>query len=146
MTQRENYQMINRETFINGGSTRNIPHGNNPNSPLYIDDIDTDWQEEGLKMDLSKTSILVFPAEEITPRTMLLLIILIMQVRLLETDLTMSGMPLELTRIPKRNFRFGQNLYFAQSDETSGLRVSGIPGANPPFINDLIWAAPTIPV
>ena len=49
VTQRENYQMINRETFINGGVPQNIPPGNDPTSPLYIDDIDTDWQEEGLK-------------------------------------------------------------------------------------------------
>ena len=30
-------------------SQASIPNGNNPSSPLFIDDIDTDWQEEGLK-------------------------------------------------------------------------------------------------
>ena len=38
VTQRENYQMINRETFINGGVPQLIPPGNDPSSPLYIDE------------------------------------------------------------------------------------------------------------
>jgi len=46
----------------------------------------------------------------------------------------------------KGKFKFGQNLYISQSDENPGLRVSGTPGANPPFVNDLVWANPTIPI
>jgi hypothetical protein len=44
--------------------------------PLYIDDIDTDWQAEGLKKGSMLNVNSVFLVEEIIPRTMLPLIIL----------------------------------------------------------------------
>jgi len=147
VTQRENYQMINRETFINGGVPQNIPPGNDPSSPLYIDDIDTDWQEEGLK-DGSLQNVNIGFSGGGNNSTYYASLDYFKN----EGTLVGNGPDYERYSIKvntdtrKGIFRFGQNLYVTQSDETSGLRVSGIPGANPPFINDLIWAAPTIPV
>jgi len=44
---RVGYQTINRELINNGGNTVPIPTGNDPDSPDFIDNIDTDWQDEG---------------------------------------------------------------------------------------------------
>ena len=44
---RAGYQMINAELLTNAGEA--IVPGNDPNSPLFIDNIDTNWQKEGYK-------------------------------------------------------------------------------------------------
>ncbi len=44
---REDYQMLLNEELANAGLDP-VP-GNDPTSPFYIDDIDTDWQKEALK-------------------------------------------------------------------------------------------------
>jgi len=147
VTNRVQYQEINRETFNNGGVPGNIPNGNNPNSPLFIDDIDTDWQEEGLKDGYLSNVNVGFTGGGANTTYYASL-------DYFKNGGTMVGNGPDYERYSvklntdskKGKFRFGQNMYITKSDETSGLRVSGIPGANPPFINDLLWAAPTIPV
>ena len=147
VTQRENYQMINRETFINGGRPDLIPPGNDPNSPLYIDDIDTDWQEEGLKDGSIQNLNIGFSGGGNNTSYYASLDYFKNAGTLVGNGPDYERYAIRVNADTKKGmFRFGQNLYVAQSDETSGLRVSGIPGANPPFINDLVWAAPTIPV
>ncbi|HZB11816.1 MAG TPA: TonB-dependent receptor [Chryseolinea sp.] len=147
VTQRENYQMINRETFINGGVPQNIPPGNDPNSPLYIDDIDTDWQEEGLTDGSLQNVNIAFAGGGNNTTYFASLDYFKNTGTLVGNGPDYERYSVKVNTDTKKGaFRFGQNLYVTQSDETSGLRVSGIPGANPPFINDLIWAAPTIPV
>ena len=146
VTQRENYQMINRETFINGGVPQLIPPGNDPNSPLYIDDIDTDWQEEGLKDGSIQNVNVGFSGGGNNTTYFASLDYFKNEGTLVGNGPDYERYSIKVNTDTKKGvFRFGQNLYVTQSDETSGLRVSGIPGANPPFINDLIWAAPTIP-
>lgn len=48
--EREEYQALMNEMLANAGQPP--APGNDPNSPFYIDDIDTDWQEEALKPGL----------------------------------------------------------------------------------------------
>ncbi len=45
LTNREQYQQITNQSYLNAGLP--ILSGNNPNSPYYINNVDTDWQEEG---------------------------------------------------------------------------------------------------
>ena len=147
VTRRENYQMINRETFINGGVPQNIPPGNDPSSPLYIDDIDTDWQAEGLESGSLQNVNIGFSGGGNNTTYYASLDYFKNAGTLVGNGPDYERYSIKVnTNTKKGVFRFGQNLYVTQSDETSGLRVSGIPGANPPFINDLVWAAPTIPV
>jgi TonB-dependent starch-binding outer membrane protein SusC len=147
VTQRENYQMINRETFINGGVPQNIPPGNDPASPLYVDDIDTDWQEEGLKDGSIQNLNIAFSGGGSNTSYFASLDYFKNAGTLVGNGPDYDRYSVKINTDTKKGiFRFGQNLYVTRSDETSGLRVSGGPGANPPFINDLIWAAPTIPV
>ncbi|TDX86866.1 SusC/RagA family TonB-linked outer membrane protein [Epilithonimonas xixisoli] len=45
LTNREQYQQITNQSYLNAGLP--ILSGNDPNSPYYINNVDTDWQEEG---------------------------------------------------------------------------------------------------
>ena len=147
LTNRVQYQEINRETFTNGNVPGNIPNGNNPSSPLFIDDIDTDWQEEGLKDGYLQNINVGFTGGGANTTYFASLDYFKNGGTLVGNGPDYERYSIKLNTDSKKGiFRFGQNLYVTKSDETSGLRVSGIPGANPPFINDLIWAAPTIPV
>lgn len=47
VTNREQYQMLNNESRVNGGEP--LFPANDPANPGYISSIDTDWQKEGLK-------------------------------------------------------------------------------------------------
>ena len=47
VTNREQYQMLNNESRTNAGQP--LFPANDPADPGFVDDIDTDWQEEGLK-------------------------------------------------------------------------------------------------
>jgi TonB-linked SusC/RagA family outer membrane protein len=146
---REQFQMINRETFVNGGQNASppIPPGNFPGSPDFIDDIDTDWQKEGLKKGgLQNYNVGITGGTASTAY--------FAGIDFFKNTGTMVGNGPNYQRYSVRlnsdtrkgNFRFGQNMYVSRSDENPGLRVSGTPGANPPFINDLIWGNPTIPI
>lgn len=146
---REQFQMINRETFVNGGqnSSPPIPPGNFPGSPDFINDVDTDWQKEGLKQGGMQNYNLGITGG--TAST-----VYFAGLDYFKNTGTMVGNGPNYERYSVRlnsdtkkgKFRFGQNLYLSKSKENPGLRVSGVPGANPPFINDLIWANPTIPI
>ncbi len=147
VTNRVQYQEINRETFTNGGVPGSIPNGNNPNSPLFIDDIDTDWQEEGLKNGYLQNLNIGFTGGGANTTYFASLDYFKNGGTMVGNGPDYERYSVKLNTDSKKGiFRFGQNMYITKSDETSGLRVSGLPGANPPFINDLLWAAPTIPV
>ena len=47
VTDRVGYQKITSAAEINAGLP--VVPGNDPNSPLFIDDVDTDWQKEAFK-------------------------------------------------------------------------------------------------
>ena len=47
VTNREQYQMLNNESRVNAGLP--LFPANDPSNPGFVDSIDTDWQEEGLK-------------------------------------------------------------------------------------------------
>jgi len=47
VTNREQYQQITNAAYLNSGQA--ILPGNDPNSPYYIDDVDTDWQDASFR-------------------------------------------------------------------------------------------------
>ena len=46
---REEYQMLVNEASLNAEPAQPIKPANDPASPLFVDDVDTDWQEEAFK-------------------------------------------------------------------------------------------------
>jgi len=145
---RADYQMINRETFTsNGAPAGSVPAGNDPTNSNYITNVDTDWQKSGLKHGGIQDVNIGFTGGGSNTTYFSSIDYFKNQGTLVGNGPSYQRTSLRLnTETKKGNFKFGENLYVAKSDETSALRLSGYPGANPPFINDLIWAAPTIPI
>ncbi len=145
---RADYQMINRETFTsNGAPPGSIPPGNDPSNPNYITNVDTDWQKSGFKHGGIQDVNLGFSGGGASTTYFSSLDYFKNQGTLVGNGPSYQRTSLRLNSDTKKgNFKFGENIYISRSDETSALRLSGYPGANPPFTNDLVWAAPTIPV
>jgi TonB-dependent starch-binding outer membrane protein SusC len=144
---RVQYQEINRETFTNAGQAGAIPPGNDPANANFISTTDTDWQKSGLKQGGIQNYNIGFSGGSATTSYYTSL-----DYFKNSGTLVGNGPDYERTSIrvnsdtKKGKFKFGENIYVSRSNETSALRVSAIPGANPPFINDLIWSTPTIPI
>ena len=146
---REDFQMINAETFINANMNTSppIPPGNFQGGPDFISNIDTDWQAEGLKTGYIQNYNVGFSGGGANTAYYASLDYFDNKGTMVGNGPNYRRYSLRLnTDTRKGKFRFGQKLYVSRSNENSGLRVSGIPGANPPFINDLVWANPTIPI
>jgi len=140
---REDYQMIVNEVRSNAGETL-IP-GNDPNSEYYIDDVDTDWQDEGLKLGYrTNHNINLSGGGENTTYNV--------SFDYLKNEGTFEGNGPDYERYSTRVhttaekgiFRFGQNFYYAHSHEnTLTYNSTVLKGTRPPLIIDLIQAIPT---
>lgn len=146
---RVGYQTINRELINNGGNTVPIPTGNDPDSPDFIDDIDTDWQEEGYVTGfIQNHNFNVTGGTESTKY--------FMSLDYLDNEGTLVGQGPNYERYSFRvnseaefgKFTVGENLFFVRSDENPLFDTATInlPGGRPTLVNDLLQAAPTIPV
>lgn len=146
---RVGYQTINRELINNGGNTVPIPTGNDPNSPDFIDDIDTDWQEEGYTSGFIQNHN--FNVAGGTENTNYFL-----SLDYLNNEGTLVGQGPNYERYSFRvnteakfgKFTIGENLFFVRSNENPLFNTASInlPGGRPTLVNDLLQAAPTIPV
>lgn len=144
---RAGYQMINAELLTNAGEP--IVPGNNPNSPLFIDDIDTDWQDEGYKDGYIQNHSFNISGGNETSNYYVSL-------DYLDNEGTLVGSGPDYKRYSFRvnsetqlgKFTFGENMYLVYSDEQPlfDTRSISIPGGRPSLVNDLLQAAPTIPV
>ncbi|RNI26246.1 SusC/RagA family TonB-linked outer membrane protein [Rufibacter latericius] len=143
---RVGYQTLNNESQLNGGQT--VAPGNDPNSPVYIDDVDTDWQKEGLKTGSRQNHNLNLSGggENITYNVAL---------DYFGQDGTFVGNGPSYDRYSARinttgekgRFRFGTNLYYTSSHEnTLTYRTDVLTGNRPPLIGDLLMAIPTMRV
>ncbi|WP_375325224.1 SusC/RagA family TonB-linked outer membrane protein [Flagellimonas sp. GZD32] len=144
---RAGYQMINAELLTNAGEP--IVPGNDPNSPLFIDNVDTDWQDEGYKDGyIQNHSFNISGGTEKTNYYVSL--------DYLDNKGTLVGSGPDYKRYSFRvnsetqlgKFTFGENMYLMYSDENPlfDTRSISIPGGRPSLVNDLLQAAPTIPV
>ncbi len=144
---REGYQMIMNEARANAGLGP-LP-GNDPNSPDFIDDVDTDWQDEGYKNGyIQNYSANISGGTKSTNYYMSL--------DYLDNVGTLVGSGPDYKRYSFRvnsetklgKFTFGENAFIMRSDENPLFFTTTIslPGGRPSLVNDLVQAAPTIPV
>ncbi|MDW7695744.1 TonB-dependent receptor [Flammeovirgaceae bacterium SG7u.111] len=140
---REQYQEIVNEVRSNAGQTL-IP-GNDPNSSFYIDNVDTDWQEAGIKNGSRQNhNINLTGGSEYTTYNISL--------DYFANQGTFEGNGPDYTRYSGRvntttekgRFRFGQNFYYTHSFEnTLTYNSTVLKGNRPPLIIDLVEAIPT---
>ncbi len=144
---REGYQLINNELLSNAGQP--LVPGNDPNSPLFIDDINTDWQDAGYKDGYIQNHN--FNLSGGTEKTNYFI-----SLDYLDNAGTLVGSGPDYKRYSFRvnsdtklgKFNIGENIYITHSDENPLFNTTsiGLPGARPSLVNDLLQAAPTIPV
>ena len=146
---RAGYQTINNELMSNAGADL-IP-GNDPNSPDYIDDIDTDWQDEGYEDGSIQNYNLNFSGGSKNTSYF-------MSLDYLDNKGTLVGDGPDYKRYSLRvnsetelgRVKFGENVYVMRSDESplfyNGVFTLFLPGGRPTLVNDLLQAAPTIPL
>lgn len=140
---RAGYQMLNNESQFNGGQTP--APANDPLSPKYIGNIDTDWQKEGLKTGQRMNHNLNFSGGNDNSTYNVSL-------DYFKQEGTFVGNGPDYTRYTGRVnttqskgiFKFGQSLSYTHSKENSlTFRGDVLTGGRPPLINDLVIAIPT---
>lgn len=144
---REGYQTINNELMTNAGAAL-IP-GNDPSSPDYISDIDTDWQDAGYKDGHITNYNLNFTGGSDKTSYFLSLDYLDNEGTLVGTGPNYERYTFRVnTETELGNFKIGQNFTLTRSDENPLFFTTTIqlPGGRPSLVNDLLQAAPTIPV
>lgn len=146
---RVGYQTINTELLANAGEPP-VP-GNDPTSPDFIDDIDTDWQDAGYKDgSIQNYNLSLSGGSQKTNYYV--------SMDYLDNKGTLVGSGPDYKRYSLRvnsetdlgSVRIGENVYFMRSDENplfyTGVFTLFLPGGRPTLVNDLLQAAPTIPV
>ena len=141
------YQTINNELLRNAGDP--LVPGNDPDSPSFIDEVDTDWQDAGYKDGyIANINANVAGGSENTSYYVSL--------DYLDNEGTLVGTGPDYKRYSFRvnsdtklgRITFGENVYVMRSDEHPLVSTVdlGLPGGRPTLVNDLLQAAPTIPV
>lgn len=144
---RVGYQTINSELLSNAGQA--LVPGNDPGSNLYVDNVNTDWQDEGYQDGYIMNHNLNFTGgSEATSY--------FVSLDYLDNKGTLVGNGPDYKRYSFRvntetdlgKFKFGENLYVMRSDENPLFNTASInlPGGRPTLVNDLLQAAPTIPL
>lgn len=144
---RQGYQTINNELLTNAGQP--LVPGNDSNSPLFINDINTDWQNAGYKDGYIQNYNLNLSGG--TEKTNYFI-----SLDYLDNEGTLVGSGPDYKRYSFRvnsdtelgKFNIGENIYITRSDENPLFSTTsiGLPGSRPTLVNDLLQAAPTIPV
>lgn len=147
---RVGYQTINTELLANAGQPP-VP-GNDPNSPDYISNIDTDWQNAGYQDgSIQNYNLALSGGSEQTNYYV--------SMDVIDNQGTLVGSGPDYRRYSMRvnsetqisdRLKIGENFYFMRSDENplfyNGVFTLFLPGGRPTLVNDLLQAAPTIPV
>ncbi|MEO7766129.1 MAG: hypothetical protein ABIS01_01840, partial [Ferruginibacter sp.] len=145
VTDRATYQLLNNEARKNGGVA--LAPANDPTSPKYITNINTDWQKEGLKQGNRQNHNVAFSGGGINNTYLVSL-------DYFDNKGTYVGNGPDYTRYTARVntsaekgiFKVGENIFYAHSHENSLNSTSGndLAGALPPLINTLDFAIPTL--
>ncbi len=139
VTNREQYQLITNTAQINAGQP--LALGNDPNSPLFINDVDTDWQAVGFKTGQIQSHNVSISggSENLTGFASL---------NYFDQQGTLAGEAPNFERMTfrvnseykKGRFKVGESMYFMYTDKL-----------NPSFLHvgnsivDLVKAIPTMP-
>ncbi|MEH0153488.1 TonB-dependent receptor [Limibacter armeniacum] len=144
VTSRANYQTLNNEARYNDGKL--LAPANNPESVKYIDDVDTDWQAEGLKQGMRQNHNLSFSGGSSSSTYNVSL-------DYFENQGTYEGNGPNYQRYTARvnttqekgRFRMGQSFFYAKSNEDALVSGAGVlAGAQIPLVNYLVTAIPTM--
>jgi TonB-dependent starch-binding outer membrane protein SusC len=144
---REGYQMMMNEAMENAGQPY-LP-GNDPTSPDYIDDIDTDWQDEGYKDGSIQNYNFNLSGGSANSTYFLSMDYLDNVGTLVGTGPDYKRYSFRVNSETKRGrLTIGENVYVMRSDENPLFYTTTIslPGNRPSLVNDLVQAAPTIPL
>lgn len=146
VTGRVQYQMLNNESQLNGGGT--LAPGNDPGSPLYIANIDTDWQDAGLKTGIRQNHNLNFSGGSKTSTYNLSLDYLNTQGTFVGNGPSFDRYAVRMNSTTEKGiFRIGESLYYMHSHENALTNSAAfLTGNRPPLINDLLMAIPTMPL
>lgn len=146
VTSRANYQNLNNEARFNAGKP--LAPANDPNSPRYITNIDSDWQAEGLKTGNRQNHYVNFSGGGNNTTYNV-------SMDLFDNNGTFVGNGPSYKRYTGRVnttaekgiFKIGQTLSYTRSKENGLTNSDGVLlGARPPLINDLVFAIPTMAV
>ncbi len=146
VTNREQYQMLNNESRVNAG--RPLFPANNPADPGYVKNIDTDWQEEGLKQGNRQNHNIALSGGGINNTYYLSL-------DYFDNKGTYVGNGPSYRRYTARAnttaekgiFKVGESFSYTHSHENSlTFRDDILLGGIPPLIGSLVVAIPTMPV
>lgn len=147
VTNAHNYQVLNNEARYNANNKPLAP-GNDPNSPRFIKDVNTDWQKEGLKSGMRHNQNVALTGGGAHNTYMVSL-------DLFENTGTFVGNGPDYKRYAGRTnltqelgiVRLGQSIAYTYSYENALVTGDGIlAGGRPPLINDLVFAIPTMPL
>ncbi|WP_210466697.1 SusC/RagA family TonB-linked outer membrane protein [Rufibacter roseolus] len=147
VTNRANYQTLNNESRLRSG-TKPLAPANDPENPRYVNNIDTDWQEEGLKTGNRQNHNINLSGGGTSSTYNISL-------DYFGNEGTYKGNGPSYERytarvnssVEKGIFKFGQSLFYARSHENGLVTGDGVlAGGRPPLINDLVIAIPTMPV
>ncbi len=146
VTNRVEYQMLNNESRTNAGKP--LFPANNPADPRFINNIDTDWQEEGLKTGSRQNHNINMSGGGAYSTYNISL-------DYFDNKGTYVGNGPDYRRYiarintsaEKGIFKFGQSFNYTHSHENSlTFRDDILLGGIPPLIGSLIVAIPTMPV
>jgi TonB-dependent starch-binding outer membrane protein SusC len=146
---RTGYQTINNELLSNAGKA--LVPGNDPASPSYIKDIDTNWQDAGYKDGSIANHTLGMSGGSDKSSYFLSLDYLNNIGTLVGTGPDYKRYSMRVnSEIQLGKVRVGENVYMMKSDENplfyTGPFSLFLPGGRPTLVNDLLQAIPTIPV
>jgi TonB-dependent starch-binding outer membrane protein SusC len=146
VTNREQYQMLQNETQRAGGQT--LAPANDPNSPNFIDDIDTDWQREGLKTGNRQNHNVVLSGGGEATTYNISLDFFGNEGTFIGNGPSYDRYSARINTVSEKGiFKTGISLYYAHSFENSlTFRDDILLGGRPPLITDLVTAIPTMPV
>lgn len=146
VTNREQYQLLNNESRTNAGKP--LFPANDPNHPLFVNNIDTDWQKEGLKTGNRQNHNINISGGGVNSTYNISL-------DYFDNNGTYVGNGPDYKRYTARvntsaekgRFKIGQSFSYTHSKEnTLTFRDDILLGGIPPLIGSLVTAIPTMPV
>jgi TonB-linked SusC/RagA family outer membrane protein len=143
---RGNYQVIANEVRMN--RNRPLIPGNDPGSPLFIDDVDTDWQDVSLKDGSRQNHNLNFSGGGKNTTYNLSLDYFNNEGILVGNGPDYKRYSARFNSTAEKGIlKIGTSLYYAHSHENNlTFRGDVLTGGRPPLINDILMGIPTLPV
>ncbi len=141
----EVYKQLHAEVRANGGTSPVVVPGYDPNSPFYVGDVNTDWQEAGIKNGNRQNHNVQFSGGGANTTYL-------MSLDYFNQNGTYVGNGPDYERITTRinttaergRFKVGTNLFYTKSHEnTLTFRDDILFGGVAPLVNTLVMAIPT---